>query len=196
MNAQRRFLPYGCSLILRVIALVTIALLATGGWSTVSAHDVQPTKTDPKDGTALAQAPARITVWFPEEVVAEKSTLQVFDVQGKQVDAGKGGVDLNDPSHEVMVVSLPALPTGVYLVKWTAGLTDGDSTEGSINFGVGNVIVPTTVQAATETVEPISAVNASTADPQLPVGWIFGGATVVLVVLVAVILLARRGPSN
>ena len=118
MKINQRFFPFRFSLILKAIVLVTIALLATGGWSTVSAHDVQPTKTDPADGTALPQAPAQITVWFPEEVVAEKSTLRVFDVQGKQVDAGKGGVDLNDVSHQVMVVNLPNLPGGV---TWSNG---------------------------------------------------------------------------
>jgi methionine-rich copper-binding protein CopC len=181
------------SVICRVFALVVIAIFATGGWSTVSAHDVQPTKTDPADGTALPQTPAKITVWFPEEVVAEKSTLQVFNAQGKQVDSGKGGVDLNDATHQVMVVNLPALPNGIYLVKWSIGLTDGDSSEGSFNIGIGNVAVPTTAPAATETVTPVTAVDPTALKPELPIPWIAGGVVVVLMVLVAVYLLARRG---
>ncbi len=73
------------------------------------------TKSEPADGAALPQPPDKVTVWFPEEVLAETSSLKVFDAQGRQVDQGKGGVDLTDASHQVMVVeSAHAGARGVY----------------------------------------------------------------------------------
>jgi methionine-rich copper-binding protein CopC len=192
MKSENTLLKIKPSLLLIVIFLTTVALCATGSW-VVSAHDVQPTKSDPADGTALAKTPAKITVWFPEEVAAEKSTLKVFDAQGKQVDSGKGGVDLNDASHQVMVVNLPALPNGVYQVQWSIGLSDGDMSAGVFNFGVGNVIVPTSLPVSTEVVTPVTAMDPGAVNAQLPIGWLIAGGAIILVILAAVFLLDRRG---
>ncbi len=182
-------------LLLTAVLWVTMLLLASGAFFTVSAHNVQPTNTDPVDGTALSQSPAKVTVSFPEEVVAEKSSLKVFDSQGKQVDAGKGGVDLNDASHQVMMVNLPQLASGVYTVKWSIGLLDGDGSEGTFNFGVGEVTVPTTGSAPTEVSTVTAASDPAAAVFSLPLGWIAGAAAVavVVLVLVSVFLLTRRG---
>ncbi len=106
-------------LLIGAMALALALSLSMPGIS--QAHDVAPTKTEPADGAVLAQSPDKVTAWFPEEIVAEKTTFQVFDAQGKQVDLGKGGVDLNDPSHMVLVVGLPKLAEGVYTVKWDVG---------------------------------------------------------------------------
>ena len=125
--------------------------------------------------------------------MAEKSSLQVFDSQGKQVDEGKGGVDLNDASHEVMVVNLPQLTSGVYTVKWSIGLLDGDGSEGTFNFGVGNVTVPTTAPDPTEVSTVTAASDPAAAVFSLPLGWIVGAAVVVVLVLVSVFLLTWRG---
>jgi len=182
--------------VLTIVFCVTMLLLVTGAASPVSAHDLQPSKTDPVDGTALPQSPAKVTVSFSEEVVAEKSSLRVFDSQGKQVDAGKGGVDLNDATHQVMVVNLPQLGSGVYTVKWSIVLLDGDGSEGSFNFGIGNVTVPTTVPDPTEVSTVTAASDPAAAVFTLPVEWIIGGAAVVVLVLVSVFLLTRRGGSK
>ena len=62
---------------------------------------------------------------------------QVFDINHRQLDNGDGGVDPDDPEHASMVVSLPALPEGVYLVRWTAvTAVDGDLVGGVFTFGV------------------------------------------------------------
>ena len=176
--------PFQNSWWMKGVLLALFALLLLFGFKSVSAHGVEPTKTEPADGTALAQSPEKVTVWFPEEAVAEKSTLKVFDAQGKQVDLGGGGVDLTDASHQVMVVSLPTLEEGVYTVRWSISLEDGDSAEGSFNFGVGNVTVPTTAPEPTE----------AAAVDQSAILWFVGGA-VVLVVLFVFQVYRRRGSS-
>jgi len=78
-------------------------------------------RTEPADGALLDQSPSRVIAWFNQELEAPASTITVFDAQGRQVDGGKGGVDLNDPDHASMTVILTvALDAGRYTVRWNA----------------------------------------------------------------------------
>ena len=119
-----------------------LSLIFLVGLSTASAHVVTPNTSTPADGAVLAQPPDKVVLIFPEEAGEKGSILQVFDQQGKQVDLGNGGVDLNDPNHATLVVKLPVLAQGVYLVRWKISLSDGDSSQGQYYFGVGNVSLP------------------------------------------------------
>jgi copper resistance protein C len=187
MIIKRRFpLPANFVMLATVIVLMFAFALASGAYNPVSAHDVQPTKADPVIGAAVAQSPDKLTVWFPEEILPATSTLQVFDAQGKQVDLGQGGVDLNDTSHMVMVVGLPKLTEAVYSVKWNVGLTDGDSANGTFYFGVGNVTVPTAVP------EPAAPAAAAPAKSTLPVGGIIAGVVGLILIAVFIIWMVRR----
>ena len=107
--------------------------------SPVSAHSVTPISAFPAAGAILAQSPSQVYLTFPEEAGEKGSFVQVFDQQGKQVDLGNGGVDLNDPKHAGLVVKLPSLAQGVYLVKWKIALSDQDFSQGQYYFGVGSV---------------------------------------------------------
>jgi len=83
-------------------------------------------------------------VWFTladanEELDAKRSTLSVLDAHGKQVDDGKGGVDLNDLSHKSMIVRVQSRQPGTYTVKWKAvSSPDQEVTQGSFRFTVGS----------------------------------------------------------
>ncbi len=163
------------------------------------AHNVTPTSASPADQAVLAQAPSEVYLTFPEEISENGSTLQVFDQQGRQVDLGKGGVDLNDPNHAALVVKLPApltpwpkspglargagatLPQGAYLVKWKVALLDGDSSSGAYYFGVGSVTWPAD--------PPVSAVPAARAAAAMP--WPIAGAALAAVVAAALVLRRR-----
>ena len=64
--------------------------------------------------------------------------MRVADAGGKQVSAGNGEVDLDDPDHQTMIATLPvALAIGTYSVQWHALLTDGDASDGTFHFVVG-----------------------------------------------------------
>jgi methionine-rich copper-binding protein CopC len=96
-------------------------------------------RSEPAANERLAQSPARVTLWFNEELDTAKSAVQIFDVDDAQVDRGDGHVDLNDPDHASMIVTLPALPEGVYVVRWRAVTIDDDGlTEGELDFLVGD----------------------------------------------------------
>jgi len=81
--------------------------------------------------------PFVLKAYFTQELTS-KSTVRVVDANGNQVDSGDGRVDLDDPDRKAMVVSLPALPVGVYSVEFTTvSAEDGDSEPGTFAFGVG-----------------------------------------------------------
>ncbi len=119
------------------LALLAAMLLVT----LVAAHGAELLGADPAPGSALDTPPDQVRTWFGGELNVDKSLLQVFDVEGRQVDNADGGVDRNDSDHASMVVSLPALPDGAYTVRWYAVLEDGDPTEGLFHFTVGDVVV-------------------------------------------------------
>ncbi len=138
------------------VGLLLVILVLAGMVTAVFAHDAAIVKSIPANGEVLAESPPKVTAWFEEELVSSESTLSVFDTTGTQVDNGDGGVDLNDPDHASMIVTLPPLPDGAYTVQWRAALLDGDATNGAFSFAVGEgqtaapVVAPTAAPAAEE----------------------------------------------
>lgn len=117
------------------LAFLTLVLLV----ASAKAHALL-IKSEPENNAKLEQAPDQIRAWFGEELETGLSSMQVFDLEGNQVDSGDGSVDLNDPDHASMLVSLPdSLPNGTYVVRWTVvSADDGDPTEGEFSFKVTN----------------------------------------------------------
>ncbi len=121
---------------LSVLLLLVAGLLAVPAVS--YAHLVELLSSFPENGAIVAASPEVITAVFNEEMQSATSTLELFDAQGVQVDDGSGGVDLNDPDHASMQVSVPPLTEGAYTVRWHVVLLDDDATSGSFNFFVGD----------------------------------------------------------
>jgi len=170
------------ALALTLLALVLLVVAAT-------AHALLA-RSDPEDGAVLEQPPAQVTAWYSQELDTGRSTLQVFDVEGRQVDNGDGSVDLNDPDHASLLVSLPAsLPDGTYLVHWAAvSAEDGDPTEGEFTFSVGER-GKATGQISASTMSSVRQPSGEAADTAAgtlaggPVGWTAAGLGVLLLVV-------------
>jgi hypothetical protein len=104
-----------------------------------------------------------------DEIDTTASTMSVFDASKAQVDKKDAHVDLNDPDHKTLVVSLDTskVKNGIYTVKWhTVTPDDGGITDGTFQFNVGSAPVtpqPTVenIQAATAT--PSGATQVATA---------------------------------
>jgi methionine-rich copper-binding protein CopC len=177
---------------LKILALAIFAafgLLFLAGLSTASAHVVTPTTSTPADGTLMTQPPDKVVLVFPEEAGEKDSIVQVFDQQGKQVDLGNGGVDLNDPNHATLVVKLPVLAQGVYLVKWKIVLSDGDSSQGQYYFGVGNVSLPKD--------PPPAVASGASAAPGVSPAAVWTVAAVLLVALaIGIVFFSRKRLSK
>ncbi len=161
-------------------AFAAAAMLTTFTFTFTAAHEIEPVSASPAPGEILQQSPVQVRLVFEEEITEDGSSLQVFDTSGKQVDQGKGGVDLNDPQHATLIVKLPALAEGVYQVKWKITLSDGDASQGEYRFGVGNVTIPSSPAS-----EAPAGQQPASSGPS-PVVW--GTATIgaILVVLIGV----------
>jgi methionine-rich copper-binding protein CopC len=174
--------------------LLTVLLLATAV-SLVSAHAISLLRSDPDNGSILAQSPAEVHAWFGEEMKTGVSTLQVFSAAGQRVDNGDGGVNLNDPDHASMVVTLPPLPDGEYLVRWYVVLLDDDASESSFNFYVGDEAAAASANftAAASEVFYYQA-EEDVAENNLVV-WLVVGGVLGLGLLAAAVLTTRRKPA-
>lgn len=118
-----------------MIALALAALLLSST-SSVFAHG-RYARSEPESGSALDGQPFVLKAWFSQELTS-KSTMQVFDANGVQVDLGDGRVDLDDPVRKMMLVSLPELLPGIYTVRYGAdSAEDGHMYPGAFAFGVG-----------------------------------------------------------
>jgi len=120
---------------IRRIALIFVlisGLLLTGA---AYAH-AEYLRSEPGDGALLAAPPARVEIWFTQELFRHKgdNTIQVFDPEGSAVQIGELQIDNDDRKY--MWVELPsALKPGKYRVEWkNVSSEDGDSHKGSFNF--------------------------------------------------------------
>jgi copper transport protein len=104
-------------------------------------------RSDPPDGSVLAQAPSVARLWFSEEISPEFSSARVVDragaaVTGSHVQAG------GDPRQ--LTVALPDLGKGTYGLVWRVlAEDDGHRTGGVVVFTVGGAAAaPGTIAAA------------------------------------------------
>jgi copper transport protein len=190
---------FGKMLRFRPVALLLAILIGILFAGAASAHEVEVTRSDPSSGAVLEQSPATVRAWFDEELQTGPSTLVVLDANGQQVDNRDGGVDLDDPAHASMAVSLPALPDGSYSVSWYVVLLDGDASEGQFTFFVGEK--PASAVAAVSQPSAPEAPGASAAPagerPGLPMLWIaLGLGLLVVAVVLGMVILRGRAPKE
>ncbi|MCL4559829.1 MAG: copper resistance protein CopC [Chloroflexi bacterium] len=163
---------------------------------TVSAHETTIKTANPAVNAILKEAPFEVRLVFTDEISPDGSSIHVSDANGKKVDLGNSGLDLNDPDHVTLVVKLPVLPTGVYRVDWEIKLIDGDSTVGDYFFGIGNVILPTKMPETEPTTEAeVGITTPTTTAPSsttyMPAGWI-GVVGIGLVSIAGLIIFISR----
>ena len=115
----------------RILAGTVSAVLMLGvAW----AHP-KLVRSRPAVNASLADPPARIQVWFHEELDTRGSRLTVWNAQRAQVDHGNSTVSLDD--RTLIEVGLKPLGPGKYTVKWRA-MADDDKgvTQGEFTFTV------------------------------------------------------------
>lgn len=166
-------------------AALGLALLASLWLAVGAAAHALLLRSEPAAGAALAQSPERVIAWFSQELDTGFSALQVVDGEGRQADSGDGGVDLNDPDHASLVVTLPAdLPAGRYTARWTAvSADDGDTTDGEFFFTVGET-------------GPVQAIAANESAAAAWTVWLVGGIVFGLGILLVVIMFFAWGLSR
>src|ERR1700675_4043743 len=91
-----------------------IGALCLGSIAQAWAHAFPETQT-PAAGAVVA-VPQEVRITYDAALEPAFSSLVVSDARGKQVSSAKAEVDAT--THKTMRVTLPAMPAGVYQVKW------------------------------------------------------------------------------
>lgn len=91
-------------------------------------------RAEPRVGSTVRTAPTQVRVWFTENLEPAFSTLEVWDKEGKRVDAGPAEVSPTSPA--MLQVPVKALGPGTYRVKWRVLSVDTHVTEGEFTFHV------------------------------------------------------------
>jgi copper resistance protein C len=86
---------------------------------------------EPRVGSTVQTAPAKLTLTFSENIEATFSSVKVTDAKGRAVD--KGDVQVQGA---LMQVKLGPLGPGDYTVKWRVVSTDTHVTKGDFVFHV------------------------------------------------------------
>ena len=85
-------------------------------------------------GSVVTQAPREIRLSFSEGVEARFSSITLTSSEGRKVQIGRPSGDPQKRSD--LVVSLPALEPGKYLVRWQATSADSHRVQGSFDFEI------------------------------------------------------------
>jgi len=104
-------------------------------------------RSDPADGSVLAQAPSVARLWFSEEISPEFSSARVVDHTGKAITGSRAEVGGGDQAQ--LTVELPRLGTGTYGLVWRVlAEDDGHTTGGVVVFTVGAAAAAGTITVA------------------------------------------------
>src|SRR5215216_473282 len=118
----------------QLIPLVFAVLSVIAAAVQVEAHAFS-VRAEPRVGSKVNKAPTEVCVWFTETVQASVSSIQVFDVSGKQVD--KNDTHSDRANRAALCVSLiPALTPGSYKVIWRVTSMDTHVTDGNFHFQI------------------------------------------------------------
>ncbi len=108
-------------------------------WTACHAGDAQAhatlLQTEPPSASQLDDAPNKVLLAFNERVETIFNSIQVFDQDGRRVDAGDAQV-VGD--GDTLEIGLKNLGQGQYTVRWRVNSLDGHQVQGYFGFGVNS----------------------------------------------------------
>lgn len=117
-------------LAIRAILFVVLSLLLNGQ---AAAHAVL-LKSEPARRAQLSKAPSELRLWFNERLEPTYAEVSVLDAGGKPVTEARGSVDAQDA--KLLLLKLPALAAGKYLVKFRVLSVDGHRVQSQFPFTI------------------------------------------------------------
>lgn len=155
----------------RHTAAALLACLLVLALSGVAQAHPELLRTEPPANAQLAEPPPRVAVFFSEPLEPAVSALELYDAQGRRVDAGGGGVAPDDPF--TLVLATPSLGPGLYTAVWQTVGSDGHPVRGNFAFTVlGETGAPApTAGTPAATPAPAAAPLPAAASDSLP-GWL------------------------
>jgi copper resistance protein C len=194
---------FGVRGLIRALAGAAVVLVALLGGSTAAlAHDALESSS-PGNGSTVATAPDQVTMTMSNTPAAIGSQVNVLDSTGKNWSDGPVQVVDNVVTQPLK----PGAPAGKFTVQWRLVSSDSHVIEGDFAFTAtaANAAAPaggSTAGATAGNVQPLQATN----QPQGPlsasldgVPWsVVGLVAILLVVIVAMVMVARRrlGPGE
>ncbi|MER3405438.1 MAG: hypothetical protein C4346_17280, partial [Chloroflexota bacterium] len=118
----------------RVIAAAWLSVIVTVTVTQGALAHAEPERANPPIGGTVAELPARLDIWFTEDVSEAALTVRAPD--GAAISVGEAAIDLNDPERRHVTVALgPSRGPGEYVVEWrSVSASDGDAAEGIFRF--------------------------------------------------------------
>jgi copper transport protein len=113
------------------MALAGGLLLATAApaWAHATLLD-----TNPVDRSTVAQSPSQVTLTYNENVAISLGSITVYDSNSNRVDAGPP--HHASSSDHTVIVSVPQLKPGTYVVVWRVISADSHPVSGAFTFNV------------------------------------------------------------
>jgi copper transport protein len=134
-------------ILLRSAALVLGAAAATLLLAQPASAHADLVRSDPPDGSVLAQAPSVARLWFSEAIAPKFSTARVVDGTGATITGSRAQAGGGDSRQ--LTVELPSLGTGTYGLVWRVlAEDDGHTTGGVVVFTVGAAAAAGTIPVA------------------------------------------------
>ncbi len=125
----------------RIVTVLVVPVLALGLMAPPAQAHAVLDHADPASGSALAEAPAVVDLWFSEDVVPDLSEAHLVDAGGQTVQGSALSGDPADARH--LVVELPPLDAGSYGILWRVlAQDDAHTTTGVVVFSVGTGAAP------------------------------------------------------
>ena len=118
----------------RLVPFVVAVLSMIAATVRVEAHAFL-VRAEPRVGSKVNKVPTEVRIWFSETVQAGVSSIQVFDVNGKQVDKKDTHSD-RDNRAALCVSLIPAMTPGTYKVVWRVTSADTHVTTGDFRFQI------------------------------------------------------------
>lgn|GEM_PF-1811404 len=121
------------ALALLLVGIAAVGLVTTTGGA-VFAH-ASLVSTSPAANSVVATSPGEIVLMFTEPVDVASDAVRLIDASGAPVALGQIGQSRGDQS----IVAVPSgpLPTGSYVVSWSAVSADSHPISGAFMFSVG-----------------------------------------------------------
>ena len=88
----------------------------------------------PNNGAHLDTGPKEVSLHFSESVEASLGAVRVYDSDGKRLDSGR----IAHRGGSTLVVPLPKLGDGGYVVTWRVISADSHPVQGAFTFFVGD----------------------------------------------------------
>lgn len=119
----------------RATGLLAAAAVVAGAAAPAWGHAVL-VRSSPPHRAVVAQAPARVQLWFNEAIEPAYARLTVLDGAGARVDTDDVAVGADDPRR--LSVALKPLAPGRYVARYRVLSVDGHVIEGELTFTIGS----------------------------------------------------------